>query len=314
MKKTAFVFPGQGAQIPGMGKDLYENFTEVRSAMDAMAKQVPFDLLNLCFEGPKERLDQTSFTQPCLYAVSTAIYQLVHARGCRADYHAGLSLGEYSALSCAGMLSYEEGVRLVHNRGLFMEQAVEKGKGAMAAIIGLDTASIEEALDQARANGIVEIANYNYAKQTVIGGETDAVQKAMELCKELGCKRALPLPVSGPFHTSMLEPASKQLAEYLEQISLHPEKLPVISNVTAKPYVSLDESRELLARQVTSPVQWQKTVEYLVAQGVDTFVELGPGKTLSNFIKRIDRKVKTLHVEDSHTFALFLKEREEQTS
>lgn len=295
----AFLFPGQGSQIPGMGKELYDYDPIFREAFDAAQKDLPFDLKELCFDGPKEQLDNTVYAQPCLLAVSVSAYRaLIHRTKVSPRFMAGLSLGEYSALTAAGVFSLPAAAKLVHQRGQFMESAVPHGKGTMAAIMGLSADLLQEACLEASALGIVEIANYNYSGQTVIGGEGTAVAKAMELSLEKGAKRAVELAVSGPFHTSMLEAAAKKLDTYFQDISFQPWSVPVLSNYTAKPYETLEAAPQLLVRQVVSAVRWEQCVQYMLQQGVDTFVEIGPGKVLSSFVKRIDKSATTLNVED----------------
>ncbi|QSX07804.1 ACP S-malonyltransferase [Alkalibacter rhizosphaerae] len=298
-KRLAFIFPGQGSQVPGMGKALYEENSIFREAFAQAQQALPFDLKDLCFNGPKETLDNTVYAQPCLLATSVAAYRtLLSHITVQPVFMAGLSLGEYSALTASGVFSLEQAASLVHHRGRFMENAVPQGKGTMAAIMGLDTAAIQEACDQAIGSGIVEIANYNYAGQTVIGGEVAAVRQAMELCLEKGAKRAVELAVSGPFHTSMLKEAAIQLENYFKDVAFGPWTVPVISNFRATPYETLEEASNLLVQQVVSSVQWEQSVQYMISQGVDTFVEIGTGKTLSSFVKRIDKTCTTLQVED----------------
>ncbi|NTW72987.1 MAG: ACP S-malonyltransferase [Eubacteriaceae bacterium] len=311
MREIAFIFPGQGAQALGMGKDLYDNFSEARTVFDSAGASLPFNIRELIFEGPKEKLDNTMFTQPALLTVSIAAFKVLKAKGVKPKYNAGLSLGEYSAVVASDMLSFETAVKLVHNRGIFMENAVPDGEGTMAAIIGLDTALIVEACKEASSLGIAEIANYNYSGQTVIGGSVKAVEEAMKLCSEKGAKRVVPLSVSGPFHTSMLKKAADDLNNYLENIAFSNWSIPVVSNYTAEVYEDLSKVKDLLVKQVVSPVQWEKSVKYMIANGVNTFVEIGPGKTLTNFVKRIDKSVDTLNVEDSASLEKTLKALEE---
>ncbi|MBF7095934.1 ACP S-malonyltransferase [Alkalibacter mobilis] len=297
--KIAMIFPGQGAQSPGMARELYENFDEAREIFERSEETLPFNVKELCFEGPSSILDNTVYAQPCLLTASMAALEVLRSKTeLHPDFYAGLSLGEYTALTASGVFGFEEALNLVHNRGKFMESAVPQGLGTMAAIIGLDPATIEESCLAASGLGIVEVANYNYSGQTVIGGEVSAVEKAMEICLEKGAKRAVPLSVSGPFHTSMLKQASHDLTAFLQNFTLSAMNVPVISNYTAKPYESLAVVKEFLSMQVISPVRWQQSVVYMIESGVDTFIEIGPGKTLTNFIKRIDKKVRTLNVED----------------
>jgi [acyl-carrier-protein] S-malonyltransferase len=311
-REIALIFPGQGAQSIGMGKELYDNFSEAKAVFEAAEASLPFNLRELCFEGPKEKLDVTIYTQPCLLTASIAVLEVLKGQGLKTPrFHAGLSLGEYSAVVASEIMPFEDAVKLVYNRGTFMENAVPDGKGTMAAIIGLDTKLVEEACVQASSEGIAQIANYNYSGQIVIGGSIKAVNIAMEICKEKGAKRVVPLSVSGPFHTSMLKNAADNLDSYLENIVFSPWTVPVVSNYTAKPYDEIVNIKNLLVKQVISPVQWEKSVEYMISQGVDTFIEVGPGKTLSNFVKRIDKKVTILNVEDVKSLEKTLKTLEE---
>ncbi|SHE73552.1 ACP S-malonyltransferase [Alkalibacter saccharofermentans] len=311
-REIALIFPGQGAQSIGMGKELYDNFSEAKAVFEAAEASLPFNLRELCFEGPKEKLDVTIYTQPCLLTASIAMLEVLKGQGLKTPrFHAGLSLGEYSAVVASEIMPFEDAVKLVYNRGTFMENAVPDGKGTMAAIIGLDTKLIEEACVQASSEGIAQIANYNYSGQIVIGGSVEAVNIAMDICKEKGAKRVVPLSVSGPFHTSMLKNAADNLDSYLENIVFSPWTVPVVSNYTAKPYDEIANIKNLLVKQVISPVQWEKSVEYMISQGVDTFIEVGPGKTLSNFVKRIDKKVTILNVEDVKSLEKTLKTLEE---
>ncbi len=311
-REIALIFPGQGAQSIGMGKELYDNFSEAKAVFEAAEASLPFNLRELCFEGPKEKLDVTIYTQPCLLTASIAVLEVLKGQGLKTPrFHAGLSLGEYSAVVASEIMPFEDAVKLVYNRGTFMENVVPDGKGTMAAIIGLDTKLVEEACVQASSEGIAQIANYNYSGQIVIGGSIKAVNIAMEICKEKGAKRVVPLSVSGPFHTSMLKNAADNLDSYLENIVFSPWTVPVVSNYTAKPYDEIVNIKNLLVKQVISPVQWEKSVEYMISQGVDTFIEVGPGKTLSNFVKRIDKKVTILNVEDVKSLEKTLKTLEE---
>lgn len=300
--KTAFIFAGQGSQYIGMGKDLYENITVCREVFDKANDILGFDIKDLIFNGNREELDITENTQPAILITSIAAKKAIEEKGIKADVVAGLSLGEYSALVTSEVLNFEEAVALVKKRGRFMQEAVPVGVGSMAAIIGLPLEKLKAALEKARENGIVEIANYNTNNQIVVGGEKEAVKKAMELALEAGAKRAIELKVSGPFHTSLLEKASIKLREELQNIKFNKPKVKTISNVTAEIIDDKDDIKSLLFSQVKSSVRWSESIEKMLNMGVDTFIELGPGRVLSSFIKEISRekgvKVKIYNVED----------------
>lgn len=300
--KTAFIFAGQGSQYIGMGKDLYENISVCREVFDKANDILGFDIKDLIFNGNKEELDITENTQPAILITSIAAKKAIEEKGIKADVVAGLSLGEYSALVTSEVLNFEEAVALVKKRGRFMQEAVPVGVGSMAAIIGLPLEKLKAALEKARENGIVEIANYNTNNQIVVGGEKEAVKKAMELSLEAGAKRAIELKVSGPFHTSLLEKASIKLREELQNIKFNKPKVKTISNVTAEIIEDKDDIKSLLFSQVKSSVRWSESIEKMLNMGVDTFIELGPGRVLSSFIKEISRekgvKVKIYNVED----------------
>lgn len=300
--KTAFIFAGQGSQYIGMGKDLYENISVCREVFDKANDILGFDIKDLIFNGNKEELDITENTQPAILITSIAAKKAIEEKGIKADVVAGLSLGEYSALVTSEVLNFEEAVALVKKRGRFMQETVPVGVGSMAAIIGLPLEKLKAALEKARENGIVEIANYNTNNQIVVGGEKEAVKKAMELALEAGAKRAIELKVSGPFHTSLLEKASIKLREELQNIKFNKPKVKTISNVTAEIIDDKDDIKSVLFSQVKSSVRWSESIEKMLNMGVDTFIELGPGRVLSSFIKEISRekgvKVKIYNVED----------------
>ncbi|REE94377.1 [acyl-carrier-protein] S-malonyltransferase [Paenibacillus taihuensis] len=297
MSKIAFVFPGQGAQAVGMGKDVYEAVDASRAIIDAADQALGFALSDIIFNGPEEKLKQTANTQPALLAVSIALLEALKDHGLKPDFVAGHSLGEYSALVAAGSLSFEDAVRTVRARGEFMEQAVPSGQGAMAAVLGAEREALAALCASVSAEaGAVELANVNCPGQIVVSGTAAGVQGVVERGKEAGAKRVIPLEVSGPFHSSLMKPAAEKLAEVLASVQVSDAAVPVIANVTAKPVTSAEEIRSLLAEQVYSPVQWEDSVKYLIEQGVDTFVEIGSGTVLAGLIKKIDKSVNIISV------------------
>lgn len=298
--KTAFVFSGQGAQYAGMGKELYENFECVKSVFDKADKALGFKISDICFN-EDERLNETEYTQPAILTMSVAVAELMKEKGLKADYVAGLSLGEYSALVESGVLDFEEAVTLVRKRGRFMTEAVPKGEGAMAAVLNLSAELIEEACKEASDFGRVMIANYNCPGQIAIAGDVNAVAKAEELVLEKGAKRAVRLNVSGPFHTSLLKPASDRLNAELQNINISDMNIPVITNLTGDLVHSKDEVVDILTKQVMNPVKWEQSVRRMIELGVDVFVEMGPGKTLSSFVKKISKEVTVYNIEDIKT-------------
>lgn len=298
MGKIAFLFPGQGAQYVGMGKEIYENSNIAMEIFDKADEELGFPISKLCFEGSKEELDKTENTQPAILAMSIAVLKVLEEKGIKADAAAGLSLGEYSALVYSEVLSFEDAVKLVKKRGKYMQEAVPQGIGTMAAVLGLDSEKVKEACTAASSKGIVEVANYNCPGQIVIAGEVAAVEYACEKVKELGAKRAIMLPVSGPFHTSMLKPAADKLFDELKKVEINENKIPVITNVTGNYIEDISEIKDLLRKQVMSSVMWEDTIRRMLEDGIDTFIEIGPGRTLSNFVKKINRKVVVLNVED----------------
>lgn len=300
--KIAFVFSGQGAQYVGMGKELYENFQEAKKIFDDSNEMLGFDLKNLIFNGELKELNITENTQPAILTTSIAVLEVLRSKGIEADVVAGLSLGEYSALVASGALSFNEAVVLVKKRGKYMQEAAPLGVGSMTAIMGLSIEKIEEAIEMSKDKGVVQVANYNTPNQIVIGGEVEAVNSASNLCLEYGAKRTIGLKVSGPFHTELLEPAAIKLKKELSKISFNDMKIPVISNVTAKEIKKDDDIKDILMKQVKSSVRWREIVEKMLDMGIDTFIEIGPGRTLSSFIKEISRankvKVNIFNVED----------------
>ena len=293
MSKIAFIFPGQGAQKAGMGKDFYETFNTAKEIFDQACQWLSLDMKELCFT-ENDRLDLTEYTQAALVTTCLAMEKVVEEKGLYPDVTAGLSLGEYCAIEVAGGMSVQDAVTTVRKRGILMEQAVPAGQGMMAAVLGMDADKIEAVTD---AIDSVSIANYNCPGQIVITGAKEAVEKASAKLKESGARRVLPLNVSGPFHSAMLEDAGKELAQVLENVSLSPLKIPYVTNVTAQYVENSDETKALLAKQISSSVKWQQSVETMIKEGVDTFVEIGPGKTLAGFMKKIDKTVKVYNIQ-----------------
>ncbi|MGN0293226.1 MAG: ACP S-malonyltransferase [Lachnospiraceae bacterium] len=292
MSKTAFIFPGQGAQKAGMGKDFYENSETAAHIVDRAGELLDLDMKALCFE-ENDKLDQTEYTQAALVTVCLAMEQVLAERGLKPDVTAGLSLGEYCAIAVAGGMEIEDAITTVRTRGILMQNAVPGGKGSMAAVLGMTGEAIEEVLDQIEG---VTIANYNCPGQIVITGLKESVEQAAEALKQAGARRVLPLNVSGPFHSPYLAEAGEELGRVLEKVELHELAIPYVTNVTAEYVTDIRETKELLAKQVASSVRWEQSVRNMIAEGVDTFVEVGPGKTLAGFIKKIDRNVKVLNV------------------
>jgi [acyl-carrier-protein] S-malonyltransferase len=296
--KTAFVFPGQGSQKVGMGKELAEAFPESKAVFDTADAVLGFPLSRLCFFGPEGDLQLTANTQPALLATSIAAYRALVSRGPRADFVAGHSLGEYSALVAAEGLALGDALVTVRRRGEYMQEAVPVGEGGMAAILGLDLAAIEEACAASAEGQIVSAANVNSPGQVVIAGHAAAVDRAAQACKAAGAKRAIPLPVSAPFHCALMRPAAERLSDDLQKVPFADPVVPLVNNVDARMVTAGADCRSGLVRQVSGTVRWQQCVEALVAAGVGTFVEIGPGQVLSGLVKRISKGVRTLSVED----------------
>ena len=293
MGKTAFMFPGQGAQYIGMGKDFYEQIPVSKEMFELASKASGLDVPALCFE-ENEKINITEYTQIAMLAAEVAMLKAVELKGLRPDVTGGLSLGEYGALTASGVMSAEDVFKNVRKRGIYMQEAVPDG-GAMVAVLGLDTAVIEKICEE--TEGCVTIANYNCPGQIVITGEEDAAKAAVEKLMAAGAKRCVPLKVSGPFHSPLLTGAGEKLAKELENVEIHDIQIPYIANVTADYVADKSEVKTLLEKQVSSSVKWQQTIERMIADGVDTFVEIGPGKTLSGFMRKINKDMKVYNVE-----------------
>ena len=289
MSKVAFMFPGQGSQYVGMGQDFYEQFEESKEVFESATKLLGFSMEELCFE-ENEQIHITEYTQAAMLTASTAILRKVESMGIKPDYTIGLSLGEYNALVASKVLSFEEA-----QRGILMQNAVPVGLGTMAAVLGAKKEFIEQVCEDTK--GIVGIANYNCPGQIVISGEVEAVKQASAALKEQGVKRVIPLKVSGPFHSKMLEQAGQKLLEVLDTVELKNPEIPYVANVNAQIITKAQRIKELLAQQVASSVRFEQSIERLIEEGVTTFIEMGPGKTLSGFVKKINRNVNVIQIE-----------------
>jgi [acyl-carrier-protein] S-malonyltransferase len=299
MSQVAFVFPGQGAQEVGMGKELADNFKVARETFQEADEALKFSVSSLCFNGPEEELKLTHNTQPAILTVSTAALRVLASEtGINPALLAGHSLGEYSSLTAARAMDFTDAVRTVRLRGKFMQEAVPEGEGAMAAILGLETDEVEEICRRAAQEEVVSPANFNCPWQIVISGHTQAVSRAVEYALERGAKKAVLLAVSAPFHCSLMKPAAEKLKEALQELPVYDIHTPVISNADAEPYPSKEKIKDLLVKQVNHPVRWEESMREMVKQGIKTVIEIGPGKVLSGLMRRITKEVKTLNLED----------------
>jgi len=299
MGKIAFIFPGQGSQFVGMGKDLYESCDAARKVFDRFDEILGKNISKLCFEGPEEELKKTQNTQPAILATSIAALEVLRSKSdIKPDFVAGHSLGEYGALYTANVISLDDAIRLIGKRGELMASAKS---GSMSAILGLDESKIKELLKEASSSGTVTVANYNTPDQTVITGEENAVLKANELCSAAGAKRVVPLAVSGAFHSPLMKEASESYSEFVSNVQINDAEIPVVTNVDAKLTTDRNEFKTKMVEQIYSSVYWTQTIQYLVDQGVDTFIEIGPGKVLAGMNKKIAKEAKTFNICDSQS-------------
>ena len=306
--KLGFVFPGQGAQTVGMGKDLYESFEEVRKIYDKAKEVTGIDVAKLTFESTEEELSQTKNTQIAILTMSLGILEVLKKNGIDASYSAGLSLGEYAALIYSNIISLEDGLRIIQKRGEYMQSLVPEGSWAMAAVIGLPDEEVERICKEEIKNGFIVPANYNCPGQVAVSGDKVAITELLEKGKELGARKVVELKTSGPFHTEKLKAASDKLREELDKIEINKDfTKKVFKNLDAKEYTKEDDIKNILAKHVMSPVRFSKSIENMINQGVDTFVEIGPGKVLSGFIRKINKEVKVLNIQDKESLENTLK-------
>lgn len=300
--KIGFLFPGQGSQVVGMGKDIFEKYPEAREIYDKVRNITGIDVADISFNGPEELLNETKYTQLAILTMSLAILEILKKENINAEISAGLSLGEYSALIYSGALSFEEGIKLVQKRGTYMQEQVPEGKWKMAAVLGMSDEQVEEICNSVK-NGFVVPANYNCEGQIAISGEKEAVEQAEELAKQAGAKRVLELKTSGPFHTIKLEKASEELRKELEKININKFESKVIKNIDGEIYTEQDNIKDILAKHIISPVRFSKTIQTMLNENVDTFIEIGPGKSLAGFVKRAktEKPIKIMNINNVQT-------------
>lgn len=306
MGKIAFMFPGQASQYPGMGRELAENHPSARQVFDEADQALGFSISHVCFSGSEEELKLTANTQPGILTCSVAAYRVLAEKGVRPDYVAGHSLGEYSALVAAGSLEFTDAVKLLRQRGTYMQEAVPAGQGAMAAIMGLSHAVVADACKRAAEGEVCGPANLNSPEQTVISGSAGAVKRAVEIASQSGAKRAVMLPVSAPFHSALMMPAQERLEKDLRQTAFANLQMALVTNVDADTVTTGEEARDALIRQVTQPVRWEESVRLLIEEGVTAFVEVGPGRVLTGLLRQIERSVQALNVEDEKSLTAAL--------
>lgn len=307
--KKAFLFPGQGAQFVGMGKDIYEVYPEAKEVYESASKISGVDIKKLCFEGPEEELNKTENTQLAILATSLATLAVVEKHGIKPDIAVGLSLGEYSALVCSGVLDFETAIKLVQKRGYYMGNLLPKEKFEMAAVIGLESKKIEQICEEIKKQGkFIVAANYNCSMQTAISGESEAIKEASEALKQADAKRVIPLKTSGPFHTEKLEEAKKAYSKELEKVEFYEGKIPVIKNLDGTIYNKEDNMKEILAKHIVSPVRFDKAIELMKEQKIEQYVEIGPGKVLTGFVKKEDKEAKTVNLNSFESVKEYLEE------